>query len=62
MGTNKESEERRAVHIAAIIMVRGGLCRYDSLEKCRKYEPSEHDCTKCIEKWLMNKAKKELRK
>jgi hypothetical protein len=53
---------RRAVHIAAVIMNADGLCRYDSVEKCRKvWPPDNKTCEKCIEKWLLAKARKELR-
>lgn len=55
------SEERRAVHIAAVIMQAAGLCRYDSFTKCRRYFPTENDCTDCIEKWLIAKAMKEIK-
>ena len=57
-----QTEERRAVHIAAVIMQADGLCRYDSLEKCRRFDPSDTDCVKCIEKWLLAKARQELRR
>lgn len=60
------SVERRAVHIAAVIMQADGLCRYDAPEgarsaHCRKsWPPSEEDCVACMEKWLLAKAKKEV--
>lgn len=58
-----ETVERRAVHIAAVIMQRDGLCRYESPGDCRKvYPPEEAGCVKCIEKWLLSRAKKELKK
>lgn len=56
----KETVEARAVKIAARIMQAAGLCRYDSYAKCRRVECDEDVCTKCIAKWLLNKAKKEL--
>lgn len=57
----KECIERRAVHIAAIIMYRAGLCRYDTPMKCRKvWPPTEQDCVKCIERWLLNRARREI--
>lgn len=58
----KETVERRAVHIAAVIMQANGLCRYDSVDKCRHVFPEDEDCVKCIEKWLLAKAKRELKK
>lgn len=57
----KSAINERAVKIAAIIMVRAGLCRYESPTKCRKmFEPNESDCTGCIKRGLLSKAKKEL--
>lgn len=51
----------RAVQIAARIMHRAGLCRYDDATKCRKVLlPSERDCIGCIKRFLIGKAKKEL--
>ncbi len=59
----KQSVERRAVHIAAVIMQADGLCRYDKPEKCRKvFPPEDAECVKCIESWLLKKAEKELNK
>lgn len=55
-----ETVEARAVKIAARVMQAAGLCRYDSYEKCRREECDEDTCTKCIERWLLQKAKKEL--
>ena len=57
-----EAEAKRAVHIAARIMQADGLCRYDSLEKCRRFDPSDTDCVDCIEKWLLSKARWEIRR
>ncbi len=51
----------RAVQIAARIMHRAGLCRYDDATKCRKVLlQSERDCIGCIKRFLIGKAKKEL--
>lgn len=58
---NKETRERRAVHIAAVIMNAAGLCRYDTVDKCRHSYPNDATCEKCIERWLLAKAEKELR-
>ena len=57
-----EAEAKRAVHIAAVVMQADGLCRYDSLEKCRRFNPSDTDCVVCIEKWLLAKARQEIRR
>ena len=57
----KKTVERRAVKIAARIMQAAGLCRYDSLEKCHRIYVDEKICDKCIESWLLAKAKKELK-
>ena len=59
----KQTEDRRAVHIAAVIMQAAGLCRYDDVARCRMAWPAEYDdCVACIEKWLLAKARKEIRK
>jgi len=58
----KETVERRAVKIAAKIMQAAGLCRYESVENCRRAYIDEKTCDKCIESWLLTKAKKELLK
>lgn len=60
--TYDEKTCRRAVHIAAVIMQADGLCRYDSVDKCHRLYVEDETCVKCIEKWLLNKARKELRK
>lgn len=59
----KQTEDRRAVHIAAVIMQADGLCRYDDVARCRRVWPAEDDdCVACIEKWLLAKARREIRK
>ena len=56
-----QTVEKRAVEIAAVIMVRAGLCRYNIVDKCRKASyVSERDCARCIKLWLLSTAKKEL--
>ena len=55
-----ETVDRRAVHIAAVIMQAAGLCRYESPLQCRRISVDDKICTKCIEKWLLAKARKEL--
>lgn len=57
-----ETEARRAVHIAAVVMQADGLCRYDTYEKCRRFYPTDGDCVDCIEKWLLSKARKEIKR
>ena len=53
---------KQAVKIAAAVMQAAGICRYDSPDKCRRVYTSEKTCEKCIESWLVAKAKKELQK
>ena len=63
--TEQITVDRKAVQIAAIIMQAAELCRYDDISKCRRrdpYAPMNDDCVKCIEKWLLQKAKTELRR
>ncbi len=58
--TNSAINER-AVKIAARIMQAAGLCSFDNPMKCRKtWPPSPWQCTECIKRWLLGKAKKEL--
>lgn len=57
---SKESVEAHAVKIAAKVMQAGGLCRYDTVDKCRRINVDENTCEKCIRMWLISKAKKEL--
>ncbi|MBR5342580.1 MAG: hypothetical protein IK149_01640 [Oscillospiraceae bacterium] len=53
---------RKAVHIAAVVMVAAGLCRYESVDKCRKvWPPEESSCVLCVENWLIMRARKEMR-
>ena len=60
--TGKYNAARRAVHIAAVIMEQDGLCRYESHRECRRvWPPSSEDCVKCIENWLLARARKELK-
>lgn len=60
--SQSDSVERRAVRIAAVIMQAAGLCRYDTVEKCRRYLPTDNDCVRCIERWLISKARREIEK
>lgn len=58
-----ETVEGRAVKIAAKVMTAAGLCRYEDSRKCRRvWPPDEKTCDKCIERWLLQKARKELKK
>ena len=63
--TNKRAEsqvQERALHIAAVIMHRADLCKEESPSFCKKtYVPREADCARCIEKWLLAKAREEMR-
>ncbi len=61
MSVSKETVEAWAVKIAARVMQAAGLCRYDSVEKCKRIFVDEEVCEACIRGWLMNKAKKELK-
>lgn len=54
--------EGRALEIAAVIMQIDGLCRYDSVEKCRHVYVDEHVCRRCIKAWLLSRAKREIQK
>lgn len=54
----KDTIDSRAVKIAAKVMQAAGLCRYDSIDKCRRVYVDETICEKCIRSWLISKAKK----
>ncbi|MBQ3072345.1 MAG: hypothetical protein IJD20_03520 [Oscillospiraceae bacterium] len=56
-----QSVERRALHIAAVIMEADGMCRYEDVEKCRRVYPTSEACVECIEKWLLAKARSEIK-
>lgn len=56
----KETVESRAVKVAARVMQAAGLCTYGRPGQCRAYV-DEKTCDKCIEDWLMAKAREELR-
>ena len=59
----KTTVERRAVHIAAVVMQRDGLCRYEATTDCKKvYPPDDAGCVRCIESWLLSRARRELKK
>lgn len=61
MSVSKETVEARAVKIAARVMQAAGLCRYDSVDKCRRIFVDEKVCEGCIRGWLLSKARKELK-
>lgn len=58
----EETVETRAVKIAARIMQAAGLCRLEDPMECRKVPADEGVCDKCIEDWLLDKAREELEK
>ena len=58
----KDTVEKRAVKIAAQVMQAAGLCRHDSPLQCARYMTNEIVCRNCIERWLISKAKAELKK
>ena len=62
--TDQMTVDRKAVRIAAVVMQAAGLCRYDDISKCRRVDPCaimDEDCVKCTEKWLLAKAKREMK-
>lgn len=58
----KDTIEGRAVKIAATIMTNAGICRYESALQCRRIEVNPTICDRCITKWLLSKAKRQLEK
>lgn len=62
MSRKVETVEGRAVKIAAKVMQAAGLCRYDSPSKCHRIYVDESTCDACIEKWLLAKARRELKR
>lgn len=62
MSRKDETVERRAVKIAAQMMRVCGLCRYDSVDKCRRVWVDESTCDACIEQGLLTAARRELKK
>lgn len=54
---------KRALRIAVTVMQADGICRYDSGTDCKRvYPPTETDCIKCLEKWCLTKARRELKR
>ncbi len=62
MSITKETVEARAVKIAAEVMEAAGLCRYDSVMKCHRLFTDPKTCAACLRKWLLSKAKRELKR
>ena len=60
--SSSERELRRAVKIAAAVMEAAGLCRHEDVTKCQRMMVDEMSCRGCIERWLMAKARRELRR
>ena len=60
----KKKVAKRAVHIAAVVMRRAGLCVYQDEAECHIVgePPEEEICAYCLEKWLLKTAKKVMRK
>ena len=54
--------EARAVKIAAHVMQEAGVCRYDDISKCHRIFVDEQVCEACLARWLLSRAKRELRK
>lgn len=52
--------EGQAVKVAARVMQAAGLCRYDDVSKCKRVYADAAACDACIERWLLQKGKKEL--
>lgn len=56
-----ETVEARAVKIAAQLFVAGGICKYESVTKCRHVYVDAITCENCIRRFLLSKARKELK-
>ena len=61
MSKMKDTEDLRALKIAARIMQAAGLCRYESVESCHRIFADDKTCEECIRSWLLSKARKELK-
>lgn len=59
---NQLETARRAVNIASRIMSAAEMCMLENRERCIKDRVSVKTCDKCIEVWLMAKARRELRR
>lgn len=51
---------QRAVHIAAGLLDAAEMCVLEDRIDCTKLR-SEESCEECIEKWLLSKARQELK-
>ena len=58
-----ETEEHRAVVIAAWIMQKMRCCKHEhGAEQCRRVYVKEDICRRCIKDWLMRQARRELKR
>lgn len=46
-----------AVHVAAMVMTEAGMCIHENPAMCKNFRLSDEACDKCIETWLIEKAK-----
>ncbi len=58
---SEQTVEARAVKIAVQVMQAAGLCRYASPAECRRRHIDKETCDRCIEAWLIAKAREELK-
>ena len=52
---------KRAVKIAARVMTAAGLCQFEDRGQCPEHGWGTEVCDKCIEKWLMSMARREIK-
>lgn len=58
-----ETEEHRALVIAARLLEENGVCRAANAGKpCVRFFPPDEDCQGCIKNWLMARARRELKR
>lgn len=50
----------QALSIAVDLMDRAGMCLYEDRSQCDKFRKGRPDCSFCIRKFLISKAKDEL--
>lgn len=60
MGRASKAVLRRAVRIAAVVLDAAEMCVLEDSMYCTKLR-SEENCEECIEKWLLSKARQELK-
>ena len=59
----QETEEHRALVIAAWLMQEMGCCKYEhGSRQCRRTYLTDDVCRRCIKDWLMTKARYELKR